>query len=557
MTPAFPAGSAPPDGRTRILRPSGPLPGARGDTFYFMSAVFAALLTMGACGCGGRTPLPRRDWHTLYRHLSQNPTTLDPAQVKDVAGGRIIAHIYGTLLAYDAQGRLVGDVAESWSISADGRTYTFRIRKGLRFANGRTVTARDVVDSFSRTLAPATASPRTWVLGRIKGAGARMQGAKSIEGLRIRGDDTVVVELEEPFAPFLGLLTMPAAAVVPREVTDFNTAGFGTGPFRVKEFRTNERLVLERNPHYPGPGPEVDAVVYKIIQPPVARIAEFRQGLIDVMDVPGDYHDSLSRDPRTKDLIVCTDSFNVYFLGINCTAPRFGDAKVRKALAHTLDVKAIVEALYPGRARPAKGPIPPGIPGYDPDVEGVAFEAARAKALLAEAAFDLAEPVRFLCGSDKDTIKTCQALAGELRKIGLNIELTPREKGTFKQMLKSGDFDLYYYSWWADYPDAENFLAPLFLTSPDRSGGNPTGYSNREVDALIRAAQRETDASRRAALYRRIQNIILDDCPRVWLWHTRELTLRQPWVNNYTPSPIYNTDKGNLIRIVPPTGSRP
>ncbi|KPK99386.1 MAG: hypothetical protein AMK75_06530 [Planctomycetes bacterium SM23_65] len=520
-----------------------------------------SLLAICIPGCDGKlTPLPQRDWNTLYRHLTQNPTTLDPAQVKDVAGGRIIAHIYGTLVAYSADGRLVGDVAEEFHVADDARKYSFLIRNGLKFANGRPVSAWDVIYSFERTLSPQARSPRTWVLDRIKGAADYMSGkADAIAGLHALDGRRLVIELKEPFAPFLGLLTMPAAAIVPREVENFNQAGFGSGPFRVKEFRTNERLVLERNPHYPGPGPHVDRVVYKIIQPPVARLAEFRRGLIDIMDVPGDYYEQLSTDPETKNLILRTDSFNVYFIGINCTRPPFDDVRVRHALACSLDTPAIVEALFAGRAVEAQGPMPPGIPGNNPEVDPghimskkSPYDPQRARKLLAEAQFDLDDPVRFLCGADKDTIKICQALAGELRKVGLQIELMPRERGTFKQMLKSGDFDVYYYSWWADYSDAENFLAPLFMTSPDRSGGNPTGYSNAGVDQMIRQAQREADARVRAELYRKIQKLVIRDCPRVWLWHRQELTLRQPWVKDYRPSPIYNTDKGNLIRIVRP-----
>jgi len=521
--------------------------------------VVSSILLLAACAAGcsrGSTPLPRRDWKTLYRHLTQNPTTLDPAQVKDVAGGRIIAHIYGTLVAYDADGKLVGDVAESWRVSPDGRTYVFDLRPELKFANGRAVTAQDVVNSFMRTLAPGTKSPRTWVLDRIKGAGYYMSGkSDTITGLRAPDDRRLLIELEAPFAPFLGLLTMPAACVVPHEVENFNEAGFGSGPFRISEFRTNERLVLVRNPHYPAPGPRVDRVVYKIIQPPVARLAEFRRGLIDIMDVPGDYYEDLSRDRRTKDLIVRTDSFNVYFLGINCTAQPFDDVRVRRALAASLDTAAVVEALFPGRAIVAHGPMPPGIPGNAPEATAgtkTPYDPALTRRLLTEADFDRSRTVRFLCGADKDTIKICQAIAGELHKAGFKVELMPRERGTFKQMLKTGDFDVYYYSWWADYPDAENFLAPLFMTSADRSGGNPTGYASAEVDALIRRAQAEPDPTARAALYREIEDIIIAESPRVWLWHRQELTLRQPWVEGYRPSPIYNTDKGNLIRIVPP-----
>jgi peptide/nickel transport system substrate-binding protein/oligopeptide transport system substrate-binding protein len=520
----------------------------------WVGAAVMAALAAAVSGCGpGGSAFPRRDWHTLYLNLSQNPTTLDPAQVKDVAGGQIVAHIYGTLVAYDAAGKLTGDVAESYRIYPDGKTYEFRIRKGLTFANGRAVTSRDVVDSFLRTLSPATHSPRTWVLSRIKGAREYMNGETgAIAGLLPLSDDDLTIELEEPFAPFLGLLTMPGAAIVPREVDNFNERGFGSGPFRVAEFRPSERLTLERNPHYAGPGPEVNRIVYKIIEPPVARITEFRQGLIDIMEVPGDYYESLTGDAKTRDLVTRTDSFNVYFLGINCTGERFRDPRARRALACALDAQAMVRWIYPGRAEPAKGPIPPGIPGYVPDVKGVPFDLAKAKELLASAKFDREKPVRFLCGSDKDTVKTCQALRGELQKAGLAVELDARETGTFKQMLKNGDFDVFYYSWWADYPDAENFLAPLFMTSGERGGGNPTGYSSAEVDKLIREAQAEEEPAKRAELYRKIQEIVIEECPRVWLWHRKELSLRQPWVRGYAPSPIYNTDKGNLIRIVPP-----
>jgi peptide/nickel transport system substrate-binding protein/oligopeptide transport system substrate-binding protein len=517
-----------------------------------LALIAVALSLAWFTGCGGSST-PERDWKTLYRHISRNPTTIDPALARDVNEGRIIAHVYQTLVCYDAGGSLAGDAAEWWSVSPDGRTYSFRIRDGLKFANGRAVTADDVRYSFERTLSPGTPSPRKWVLDRIKGARAFMRGeASSVEGLRVRSDSVVEIELEGPFAPFAGLLTMPAAAVVPREVKDFNEAGFGSGPFRVKSFRADEQLVLERNPCYPGPGPQVDRVAYKIIEPPIAQIAEFRRGLIDLMDVPHDYYEQLSGDPGTKDLIVRTDSFNVYFLAINCTEERFRNVQVRRALAHALNVSGIAKALYPGQATGALGPIPPGIPGYDPEVEGIAHDPARARELLASANFDVTKPIRLLCGSDKDTVKNCQTIEGALRRSGFTVELMSRETGTFKQMLRTGDWDLSYYSWWADYPDAENFLAPLVMTSADRGSANTTGYSNPEVDRLIKASQTELDAAKRARLYAAAQKIVIAEAPRVWLWHRQELTLCQPWVKDYRPSPIYNTDKGNLILIVPP-----
>ncbi len=507
----------------------------------------AILLT----GCGGRG-VPKRDWTTLHLVLTQSPTTLDPAQVKDVPGGRVVAHIFGTLVAYDNEGRLTGDVAESFEAKPDGRTWEFRIRAGLRFANGRAVTPGDVIESFERTLAPETRSPRTWVLDRIKGARDLLAGkAQHLSGLRSEGD-CLTIELDEPFAPFLGLLTMPAAAVVPREVMDFNDEAFGTGPFRLVSFVPNQQVTLERNPCYPGPGPYVDRVVFRIIEPPISRLGEFQRGLIDIMEVPTEMYSRVADDPNLAPFIARTAAFNTYFIGFNCASGPFSDVRLRRAVASALDRKGLAAAVYPGRAAAAEGPVPPGVAGYDPNVRGVSYDMNCAKALLAAAKFDASRPVRFLCGSGKETVKVCQALRGELIKLGLSVELVPRESGTFKQSLKAGDFDLYYYSWYADYPDAENFLAPLFQTAPDRGGSNPTGYSNPALDALILQSQREPDATKRAALYARIQQTAVDDCPRAWLWHLDEVAIRQPWISGYFPSPVYNTEKSNLVRIVRP-----
>ena len=128
--------------------------------------------------------------------------------------------------------------------------------------------------------------------------------------------------------------------------------------------------------------------------------------------------------------------------------------------------------------------------------------------------------------------------------------MSPRERSTFKVLLRHGDFDLYYYSWWADYLDAENFLAPLFLSGPDRAAGNATGYHNSEVNRLIRQAQRELDEARRIELYKEIQRLVLADAPRIFLWHRKLFLAVQPWVRGCRLYPLYNIDKGTAVRLV-------
>jgi len=261
--------------------------------FVLISALCLMLLLI-VLSCG-RAPGPKRDPDTIYYSLSDNPTVLDPALVKDVAGGELVAKMFNGLVRYNLDGEIEGDLAESWETSEDGRGYTFVLRPEVRFANGRLLTADDVKYSFERVLRPETAAPRTWVLDKILGAPQMLSGkARNLEGLEVLDERTIRITLSEPFGPFLGLLTMPAAQVVPKEEVEkygraFSQHPLGTGPFRLTRFIHDERLVFEANPYYFEGPPRVKSIVYKIIKEPLPKVAEFKQGLLDITDIPRAY----------------------------------------------------------------------------------------------------------------------------------------------------------------------------------------------------------------------------------------------------------------------------
>ncbi|KPJ58863.1 MAG: hypothetical protein AMS15_07515 [Planctomycetes bacterium DG_23] len=522
-----------------------------------ISALISALciflfLTVPSCG---KAPGPKRDPDTIYYSLSDNPTVLDPALVKDVAGGELVAKMFNGLVRYSLDGHIEGDLAESWEVSEDGTIYTFRLRSGVRFANGRVLTAEDVQYSFERVLRPQTAAPRTWVLDKILGAKEMLAGeAQTLKGLEVLDEGTVRITLSEPFGPFLGLLIMPAAQIVPKEEVEkygraFSQHPLGTGPFRLTQFIHDERLVFEANPFYFEGPPKVKSIVYKIIKEPLSKLTEFKQGLLDITDIPRAYFLKFRQDPEYKDLIASVVGLNTYYLGFNCSEAPFDDVKIRRAFSYAIDRKKIVETVLAGRTTAAKGPIPPGISGYDPELAGYDYDPAKAKRLLEEAGWPWERRVRIIHPSGEDIADIVEILKSYLQAVGIKAETLARERTTYKDMLRRGNFDLYYYSWWADYLDGENFLAPLFLTSEERTGGNATAYSNPEVDALIRKAQREPDAARRVKLYQEIQRLVVADAPRIFLWHRNIFTIHQPWIKDYRLYPIYNGDKSNLLWI--------
>ena len=511
--------------------------------------VVALLVVLAGCGRG-------RERDTLYVSLDADPTHFDPALIQDVAGGEIAAKLFNCLLRYDEDGRLVGDLAERYEVSEDGGTFTFVLRPEACFATGAPVTAEDVRFSFERLLRPATHAPRPWVLEKVAGYDAFRRGELAeLPGVKVIDRHTVAITLDEPFAPFLSRLTLPGGSVLPRSEVEmlgdeFASHPVGSGPFVLERYRPSESLTLRATPRYFGEPPKIARMVYRIVKEPMPRVAEFRRGALDIISIPQARLEEFQTDAELRQLVIGEPGLNTYFLGFNCTRPPFDDVRVRRALSYAVERPSLVETILKNRAVIARGPIPPGLPGYDSELEGYDYDPERAKRLLAEAGWDWDREVEIILPSAKETIDLINAVADCFSRVGLKARVSPRERSTFKVLLRQGEFDLYYYSWWADYLDAENFLAPLFLSTPDRAAGNATGYYNPEVNRLIREAQKELDETRRIELYQEIQRLAVADAPRIFLWHRKLFLAVQPWVRGCRLYPLYNIDKGTAVRLV-------
>ncbi|HDL64890.1 MAG TPA: ABC transporter substrate-binding protein, partial [Proteobacteria bacterium] len=319
------------------------------------------LLILFICGCGGDT-----EEHDDYLHLrlKDDLSSLDPAHIVDVPGGALAAKIYNGLVRFDRDAKITPDLASRWDISEDGRTYRFYLREGVKFTNGRMLTAEDVVYSLRRILDPKINSPRSWLLESVKGASAFMSGeSEELAGIRAAGSGVVEIELEAPSGLFLNFLAMPNASIIPREEVErgeptFSDHPIGTGPFRMEEWRHNNRIILSANPDYFMGAPRLSGIEYRIIPEMLTAAVEFEQGNLDIMDVPRAEYKKYTTELPWKDQILSRVGLNSYYLGFNCQKPPFNNKLLRQAFNHAIDREKIIDVLLEGRAIPASGPVP-------------------------------------------------------------------------------------------------------------------------------------------------------------------------------------------------------
>jgi len=465
----------------------------------------------------------------IYRFpLDTDPPTLDPAKVTDTVSDKVIRSIFDGLVKISPEGAYVPAVAESWDVNENGTIWTFHLRDNVFFHNGRQVKAEDFAYSFKRILDPNTGSPRTWVLDRILGAKAFMdRETQVVEGIEVVDDYTLRITLEQPFAPFLGLMAMSSAYVVPREVVaewgdlfaSEPAATVGTGPFKLRVWEHNNYLLLESNEEYFNGKPYVAGLRYSIIAEPLGRLQEFRAGHLHHTDIPPDLLPDVLNDPEESKLIVRRPLLDVYNIGFNCEKPPFKDnPTLRRAFNHAIDRNYLINTVLNGLVTEAKSIVPPGIFGYDAGLQGYEYNEDLARQLLAEAGYPNGEglpEITLYFDSRPPRPDICQVVQQSLARIGVKINLHQLEWASFLEAVDAGEPAFFQLTWLADYPDPENFLFVLLHSSQWGPPGNSTRYSNPEFDRLVDEAGRITDQEQRWDLYARAERIAYEDSP--WL----------------------------------------
>src|SRR5215831_18233298 len=350
------------------------------------AAAALALLSafvLATCGAPGA---PSRDEIVDSRDI-YDPRSLDPALSTDVPTGRAVAYLFDGLTHFTPDARVEPSLATRWETSPDGRRYTFHLRTDVSFHDGSRFTARNVVASWERALAPATKSGAAQFLFPIAGARAFNGGsAKSVSGLVAPNDSTVVVTLDEPLAIFIKMLAMPVASIVPLNTPpNFGEHPIGTGPWKFVTWKHDDFLLFAKNPGYFGGPPKTDTLRARIIAEPSTAVAEYESGNVDVLQIPASEASDWMEDESRKPMLMSTPSLELVYIGINTTRGPLVDARVRQAINYAIDVNRIIERLIGGRGTRAAGVIPPALGGYDSTRKPYPYDPAKAKQLLASA----------------------------------------------------------------------------------------------------------------------------------------------------------------------------
>jgi len=474
---------------------------------------------------------------------TRDPRTLDPALVGDVGSAFIVRQLFSGLTRLDAKLEVQPDLAESWKVSGDGLTYTFTLRQSARFADGSPITSADVLYSLERASDPKLAKslPAATYLGDIVGVREKLAGkADHIAGLGAPDDRTVTVTIDSPKSYFLSKLSNITSFVVDRRAADADTSGRwtehpnGSGPFDIEQWDHDKLLVLKRNVHYYRELPKLDRVRFLIGAAASNPMVLYEQGDIDVTSVPSidlarvqDTNNALSKE------LLRVPQLSIIYLALNVTMPPFDDLKVRQAFALLIDRAKLTALSLDGADAAARGILPPGMPGYDPQLPEAHADIAKAKALIADSRYGGADKLPPIAAYG-DWASTLSEVAKE--DLGITIEVRGYEDyGDYLAALTQNQFQIYGSGWIADYPDPENFLDVLFRGG---SGENHTGYDSAQVNDLLSRAAAEQDAAKRFELYHQAERQILADTPVIPLYHDIAYTLVKPYVRGLTVTPM-------------------
>lgn len=576
--------------RTAAFRPR-----SQSATFLqvFLAGAVAVALAMTGCT---KKRFDEND-STLNLSLPANVKGLDPINANDQYSATVIAQMYEGLLQYNYLKRpftLEPKLAEAMpEISKDGLTYTFKIKKGVKFQDnaafkdgkGREVTAQDFIYSWKRLADPRNTSEGFWIFdGKIKGLNEWAQAVKGekanydtpVEGLTAPDANTLVVKLTGPYHQLGYVLTMPFAAVVPHEAVDkygkeFLNNPVGTGPFvleKASDWVRNSKITLKKNPTYrtdtyPSQGeatdeakglladagkqlPFADKLVFNEIVESQPRWQNGLKGNYDYFDIPKDNYESAVKNKteiapelgaKAMKLDI-TPGLDVTYIGFNLLDPVLGKNKaLRQAISVAYDTPTYIEKFLNGRGIPAQGPIPPGIEGNDPAYKNpnTQFNIAKAKELLVKAGYPEGKGLpefTYEGLSDTNARQGAEYFTQAMAAIGIKVKINSNTWPQFQEKIKSQKAQIFGIAWGADYPDAQNFFQ-LFYSKNRSPGPNDTSFNNAEFDKVYEASLKLPPGPERTKLYFQLRDIVAEETPWIFNAHRLGYKIVHGWVNNF------------------------
>ncbi len=474
---------------------------------------------------------------------SSDPVTLDPAKWHGGADS-ILGDLFSGLVKLNSELQVIPDLAESWTVSPDGTVYTFNLRQGVTFHNGREFTASDVKYSWERACNPETESDTAETyLGDIVGVADVITGDETeISGLTVVDDYTLEVTLDAPKAYFLHKLSYVASWIVDSEtIDDIEEFPIGTGPFKLVDYDESEHIILARNENYYRKYVQLEYVVYLIDQGYPIRLYE--SGAIDVVAVNEELVDRAEdpMDPLFGNVQPITGLCTSYVV-FDVSQPPFEDKLVREAFTKAIDKERYNDVVSDGKGVIAEGLYPPGLPGYTPDVVGIPYDPENAVSALEESSYGGAAglpTITLTIAGEGGDLYPSDAILLQMWNEVLGIDVVVEQidyDSYFDEVYAGNHGQLLSTGWCADYPDPENFADFLFHSDGEQNMGN---YTNPELDLLLEEARSMADIQARIALYQQIQQIIVDDMPVAFIRHSRPYYLiTKPYVQELKSPPI-------------------
>jgi oligopeptide transport system substrate-binding protein len=522
-----------------------------------LSVILAALLIVGLVallpGCAKKeetkTEKPAAEkpvyGGTFNTLVAADPVSLDPAHISESEGFRIGVMIFDGLVDYDPKTLEVKpELAESWEVNDNATVWTFKIRKGVKFHNGQEVKAIDFKKCWERACAKDTQSEVAYILAPIKGYDEMQEGkATELSGVKALDDYTLEVTLKYPFGEFLQTLGHPVASVYPVEEAEKAVkekkvweTPIGTGPYKFVSWKHKQEVVLERNNEYWGDKPYLDKIVFKVIEDENTAFLEYKAGNLHECGVPTGQIKATKADPTLGSQYIEGPELALYYYGMNMEKGVFAkDKNLRLAFEYGTNRQAIVDTVMEGLPTPATGIVPKGIPGYKEGQSPYTYDPDKAKEFWNKSS----KPAKITLwyNTSEGHQKIAEAAQAGYKEIGIPVELTNLEWGTYLDKVMKGECELFRMGWIADYPSMDNFLYPLFHSS-EKGNNNMTFYSNPEVDKILEQARSETDDTKRHELYAQAEKMILDDAPIVPIYFYSFARVVQPNVKNYVWSPM-------------------
>lgn len=440
-----------------------------------------------------------------------------------------LSHNYNmTLVKFGHGTRIVPGLARDWTVSADGLVYTFRLRNDILFHNGRKVTAKDVLFSWHRALSPLLDNEGKWFLNWVEGAEEYVEGrSKNITGLKAMDDLTVEIHLKEPLAFFLNMLTAIEASVIPSEAVDEGTLRMvrpiGCGPFKVLDTDRNKVIFQRFEDYFDKTLANVDRVVFDYsAKTPTDLLTSLKEGSVDILpSLAKEALEELFRDDEWQSQFESALLLSTTFFTFRCDTGPFAQKEVRQAVNYAVD-KVALAAEHPATdPKPAFGIFPPGILGFNPQQRGYPYDPDKAKWLLTKAGHPDGFKVKIMTDESRvNQKKDFDFVVHSLRSVNIIVEEETLSHDEFAaRNKKDGRPPIYATGWYADYPDPDNFIYVLFHSSSGDILG--TRYTSPVLDSLAERARRSLDIDERIDLYRKAEEVLLDDAPLLFLYHEK------------------------------------